>query len=169
VKRLLASPGLTIRCQVLLGALFVWAGASKVLDPGAFACAISRYQLPLLSAASVRTLAVVLPWIELVVGFALFFAVLGRSGALLAGVLLIAFTGIEATAMARGLAIDCGCFGPGGAKVGWGTLLRNLGMLLLAAQIVAFARPAPRSPRKRGGTPPRLPTKADGEAPPMTE
>jgi uncharacterized membrane protein YphA (DoxX/SURF4 family) len=164
VKRLLASPGLTIRCQVLLGALFVWAGASKVFDPGAFACAISQYQLPLLSPASVRTLAVVLPWIELVVGLALFFAVFGRSGAL-----LLAFTGIEAAAMARGLAIDCGCFGPGGAKVGWGTLLRNLGMLLLAAQIVAFARPAARSPRKRGGMLPRPPAKANGDAPPPTE
>ncbi|MFQ6098267.1 MAG: MauE/DoxX family redox-associated membrane protein [Armatimonadota bacterium] len=155
MRRLLARPAITIRCQVILGALFIWAGAAKVGDPEAFACAVFRYQLPLLSPAVARGLAMSLPWVELIVGLSLVFGVLARSGALVAAVLLLTFIGVEGAAVARGLDIACGCFSPNGeTQVGWATILRNVGMLLLALQVLAFAGPVREHERGRRAVPP---------------
>jgi uncharacterized membrane protein YphA (DoxX/SURF4 family) len=123
--------------RVGLGALFIAAGASKLLDPGALAQEIANYQL--LTAAA-PYLAIALPATEIVAGFAL---LLGprpwrAAGAAAIALLLVMFTGAVVFALVRGLNIDCACFGTGSAQVTWLTFGRNLLLLGAAAAVLVF-------------------------------
>jgi putative oxidoreductase len=115
--------------QVALGVLFVFAGATKVLDPGAFAIEIQRYHLiPWIPGALAS---VYLPWLEILAGLLLLLRRFERGALLLITCLLLVFTFALASATFRGLNIDCGCFGKVFAATGTIIpLLRN--MLLLA-------------------------------------
>lgn len=116
--------------RFLIAALFLFAAVAKLLDPATFAQQIANYQLtPWPMTAG---LAVLLPALELCVGICL---LLGRweSGALLwTAILLTIFSGALVAAIARGLSIDCGCFGRSVENTGtiW-PLIRNLGLLVV--------------------------------------
>ena len=73
----LTSPWLTARVQFVLAAIFVVAGFGKILDPPGFAHEIYNYKL--VPGVAVNALAIVLPWIEVVAGLALFVGVARRS------------------------------------------------------------------------------------------
>jgi putative oxidoreductase len=116
--------------RLLIAALFLFAAITKLFDPSAFAQQIANYQLTPWPAAAV--LSVFLPALELCVGICL---LLGRweSGALVwLAVLLMIFSGALLSAIARGLSIDCGCFGRSVENTGtlW-PLIRNLGLLVV--------------------------------------
>ena len=115
--------------RVTLGALFVFAGATKAYDPGAFAIEIQRYQLvPWILAALIS---VYLPWLEMLSGALLLLKRFERGALLLTTLLLLIFTLALASAMLRGLSIDCGCFGKAFTATGTMVpLLRNLLLLL---------------------------------------
>ena len=115
--------------RVTLGALFVLAGATKAYDPGAFAIEIQRYQLvPWILAALIS---VYLPWLEMLSGALLLLKRFERGALLLTTLLLVIFTLALASAMFRGLSIDCGCFGKAFTATGTTVpLLRNLLLLL---------------------------------------
>ena len=117
--------------RLLLGGLFVFAGATKIYDPAIFATELERYQLlPWKAGVAVS---IYLPWVEFFAGLCLFVNRLERGALLLITLLLIVFTFALAGALTRGLSIDCGCFGH--TMMSTGTivpLLRNLAMLLLA-------------------------------------
>ena len=55
-------------------------------------------------------IALALPWLELVAGFGLLIPQIRRGSALVIVLLLIAFILLHASAWARGLDINCGCF-----------------------------------------------------------
>ena len=115
--------------RVTLGALFVLAGATKAYDPGAFAIEIQRYQLvPWILAAFIS---VYLPWLEMLSGALLLLKRFERGALLLTTLLLVIFTLALASAMFRGLSIDCGCFGKAFTATGTTVpLLRNLLLLV---------------------------------------
>ena len=94
---------------IIVGALFVYAGALKVWDPVRFAGDIQNYHV--LPWAVNLPLAFYLPWLEIFCGLALIFR-RWYSGALalLLGLLLV-FIGASIAAKARGIDISCGCFG----------------------------------------------------------
>lgn len=81
-----------------------------------------------------------LPMIELIIGLLLLIGLFTRPAAVLSGLIMVAFVIGIAQAWARGLAIDCGCFGGGGeitleeaqAQYPW-DIARDLGLLALAA------------------------------------
>ncbi|HET6452069.1 MAG TPA: MauE/DoxX family redox-associated membrane protein [Spirochaetia bacterium] len=107
-SRALSWIGLAIR--LLAAGIWLFAGAVKVADLQSFQVEVSRYQL--LPQLLVAPFSYVLPFVELGVGVYLAIGLLVR-GAALAGTLLFAlFLAAQAWAMAKGLAIDCGCFGP---------------------------------------------------------
>ena len=118
--------------RIALGALFIFAGAAKAYDPGAFAIEIQRYNLiPWISAALV---AVYLPWLEIMVGALLILKWLERGALLLIACLLVVFTFALASAIFRGLSIDCGCFGKAFSDTGTiYPLVRNVLLLALVA------------------------------------
>jgi len=115
--------------RLVLGGLFVYAGAVKVLDPLDFAQNIRNYQLVGQSLSFVA--AIVLPWLEILAGLALILGVWTRGAALAITGLLVFFIVLTAVTMVRGLDVDCGCFGSLSRKSGWGVILEDLGMLVL--------------------------------------
>ncbi|HKD16998.1 MAG TPA: MauE/DoxX family redox-associated membrane protein [Thermoanaerobaculia bacterium] len=143
---LASSSWLTIRVQFVLAAVFVVAGVSKILDPPGFAHEIHNYGL--VPGIAVNAMALVLPWIEVVCGLALFLGIARRSSTRILGVLLVVFVIALGINLLRGHPVDCGCFGT--AKVErtqeerlrdmkW-AIARDIGLLLLVAQSLAASR-----------------------------
>ena len=104
---------------------------------------VRAYQL--LPEAVVPTVGHLLPVVEVAVGALLVLGLLTRVAAAVSSLLLVAFiVGISA-AWARGLEIDCGCFGNGGFRADatdaypW-DIARDLGLLLLSVWLVVRPR-----------------------------
>lgn len=124
------------------------AALPKIADPPAFAHLIYNYRL--LPGGLVNALALVLPWVELLAGLALILGVWKKEAAVVAAVLLLVFIVAIGINLARGHAVDCGCFDVRSAgksrdellaEMKW-VLLRDVGLLLLAAQVLAAERVA---------------------------
>jgi len=123
--------------RIVLGGLFIYAGVVKVVDPLGFAQDIRNYRLvgQTLSFAA----AVVLPWLEILAGTFLIAGVWKRGAALVITGLLVFFIVLTLVTMARGLDVDCGCFGSLSRKSGWGVVFEDLGMLALGLMLL-FAK-----------------------------
>ena len=135
-----ARPWLALAARLLLGCVFVVAGALKLPDPAAAVRAVRAYDL--LPEGLVGPVAFGLPVLEIAVGIALLAGVLVRTAALATAVLLVVFLVGIVSAWARGLQIDCGCFGGGGQVDASATaypweVARDTAMLLVA---LALAR-----------------------------
>ncbi len=131
---MLRNKGVLLAFRLVLGGLFVYAGAVKVLDPLDFAQNIRNYQLVGQSLSFVA--AIVLPWLEILAGLALILGVWTRGAALVVAGLLVFFIVLTAVTMVRGLDVDCGCFGSLSRKSGWGVILEDLGMLVLGLALL---------------------------------
>ena len=112
------------------------AGLPKALDRQATVVAIDAYDL--LSPGAVELLAVVLPWLEILIGLFLILGLYARFASVAAAILMAGFLGAIVQAKARGLSIDCGCFGGGGPGdgVGWLEIGRDLAFFAAAAFLV---------------------------------
>lgn len=88
---------------------FVYAGASKIVNTGAFSELISAYGL--LPESMVPMFAVLLPILEILAGIGLVFDL--RGSLFVITVLLLLFIGVLGYADYLGFDIDCGCFSPG--------------------------------------------------------
>lgn len=118
-----------------LAAVFLVSGALKVIDPAQTRIAVRAYEL--LPPALIGPVATTLPLLELALGTLLLAGAVSRWVALASAVLLLVLMGGVAQAWARGLSIDCGCFGGGGQVAQGDTrypqeLARDVGTLLLA-------------------------------------
>ncbi|MBE3125669.1 MAG: DoxX family membrane protein [Acidobacteria bacterium] len=120
---------LLVLFRLVLGGLFVYAGVVKVLDPLDFAQNIRNYRLVGQSLSFIA--AVVLPWLEILAGVALALGVWKRASALIISGLLVFFILLTLVTIARGLDVDCGCFGALSRKSGLGVILEDLGMLFM--------------------------------------
>jgi putative oxidoreductase len=142
MSRWLLHPRLTLLARLALGVTFILAALPKLADPPSLAKAIWGYQL--VPALALNPMALVLPWLELLCGLALLAGAWVRAAALWVGALLLAFVLGLALNLAQQRPIDCGCFGTAGprteaerlADMRW-DLLRDLGLLLLVAQVLA--------------------------------
>jgi len=140
-----------VRCLLAMvaGAVFIYAGGIKLLDPLRFASDITNYDLVPWSVA-VR-LAFYLPWLELLCGLALVFQRLFAGAIALTTGLMLIFIGASVIAKARGIDVACGCFGSisGNLSFTWHLLLDFvlLGILLLLwFQMRRFPRRAESAP-----------------------
>jgi uncharacterized membrane protein YphA (DoxX/SURF4 family) len=145
LRRFLTNRWVLIAARIALGLIFIYASLPKIMDPPAFAQMLWNYKL--LPAVLVNPLALALPWLELLAGTALVSGVLPKGAALLIGAMLVAFIAALATDLARGIAVDCGCFSVDAIarsheerlqlmKI---DILRDLGMLLLAGYVLFSA------------------------------
>lgn len=138
----LASPWLTVRVQIALGVFFVAAALPKVVDPPSFAHMVYNYRL--VPGAFVNLMALVMPWVELLAGLALILGIWTRTSAATVGALLFVFVAAVSINLARGNAIDCGCFDVNAAGKSVAERLadmrrdvvRDVGMLAMVAQIL---------------------------------
>jgi len=93
----------------IIAAVFIYAGALKVLDPVQFAHDIDHYKiLPWTIGVG---LAFYLPWLEIFCGFALLFRLFYRGALSILTALVVVFLVATIGAKVRGLDITCGCFG----------------------------------------------------------
>lgn len=128
-------PYVTILLRLLLGGVFLYAAYTKLREPWeVFAMSIAAYGL--LPEWGVWAAARMLPWLELVLavviisGYGLRYSSLATTG------LLGIFFAVMLYSFAKGMGIDCGCFGPGDA-LGPRSLLRD-GALLAASILLTF-------------------------------
>lgn len=99
--------------RVIVGAVLVYAGATKAAGPAEeFAVVIGSYDV--LPRDMVLTAATFLPWVEIVVGWSLILGLRLRAAAAAAASLFAAFLFALLTVKAKGIELpNCGCFGDG--------------------------------------------------------
>jgi uncharacterized membrane protein YphA (DoxX/SURF4 family) len=134
---------LATAARLLLGGVLVVAGALKLPDPAAAERAVRAYRL--LPEGLVGPAAFGLPVVEIAVGLALLAGVFVRAAALLSALMLAGYIAAIASAWARGLQIDCGCFGGGGQVAAADTaypseVLRDSALLLVALALARWPR-----------------------------
>ena len=138
--------GVRLVLRLLLAAVFLYAAYTKLRQPWLlFAMSIDSYQL--LPQWAVLFVARTLPWMELLLGLLLASGYVLPYAALATSAQLLVFFSIMARAYAKGLGIDCGCFGAGEALTGW-TLARD-GTLLAGAIALTVSAFAARSTRRK--------------------
>ena len=122
--------------RFVLGTVFALAGLAKLPRRAQFEEAVRGYRLVPDRFAS--PIARWLPVTELAAGMLLLLGLGTAPVAALLAAFLVVFTGAVAINLARGRAIDCGCYGAGPARtIGWPTLVRNLGLLVMAVVVTA--------------------------------
>ena len=136
-QRLFVAPALA----AVIGGLFIYAGALKVVDPVKFTTDIQNFRI--LPWTLSVPLAFYLPWLEIVSGAALIFGWL-RSGALaILTSLTLIFIGATISAQVRGIDLDCGCFGKATSNL---TFTQHLliDFAILAGLLIVWFWPEPR-------------------------
>jgi uncharacterized membrane protein YphA (DoxX/SURF4 family) len=121
--------------RLVVGGVWLWAGLLKVTDPEASVTAVRGYQL--LSPSIADTVGRVLPMVEVVVGACLLLGLLTRLFGGISALLQVAFIVGISSVWARGISINCGCFGDGGpnpdaiSQYPW-EIARDMGLLALS-------------------------------------
>ena len=125
--------------RLVVGGVWLVAGALKLPDPAESVRAVRAYRL--LPETVVPTIGHGLPILEILVGLCLVLGLLTRGAAVVSAVLLVAFIVGISSACARGLSIECGCFGGGGGSANatqaypW-DIARDTGLLLASLYLV---------------------------------
>lgn len=138
------APWIGLAARLGLAAVWLYAGATKVGDLAASGRAVNAYQVMPYEVAT--AVGAALPFVELALGVLLLIGLATRLGAGVSAVLLVVFVAGIASAWARGLAIDCGCFGTGGELPPGQSpsylpeILRDLGFLALAGFLLLRPR-----------------------------
>jgi uncharacterized membrane protein YphA (DoxX/SURF4 family) len=122
---------LSFWARLTLGTVFVLASLDKIAYPAAFARIIHNYQI--LPDPLINLTAIILPWLELIIGLCLICGLWLSGAVAIANLLLAAFFGALLFNIARGLDVECGCFTTqltGKPTMVW-YLVRDGGFLLL--------------------------------------
>jgi uncharacterized membrane protein YphA (DoxX/SURF4 family) len=122
--------------RLLVGGVMLVAGISKFPDPAANVRQVRAFDI--LPEA-------VVPTVEIIVGAALVLGLLTRLFAVISGLFFIAFIIGIASAWARGLEINCGCFGSHGVPANPQRqyaidIARDIGLLIGSAWLAVWPR-----------------------------
>lgn len=126
--------------RVALAVIWGWAAISKLTDPSEFVRAVRAYDATpeWLSQA----IGYGLPVLEICLAVLLLLGVVTRAAAIVSGLLFVVFLVGLVQAAARGIQLDCGCFGGGGTTQGQTRytldILRDVGLLALSAYLVVW-------------------------------
>jgi uncharacterized membrane protein YphA (DoxX/SURF4 family) len=139
-------PVITLLARLILGGVLLAAGGLKVFKPTDSANAVAAYKL--MPTELAHLIGYALPWLEVAMGLLLIIGFMVRPAAVLSGLIMIVFIGAIASVWARGMLIDCGCFGGGGeidpslaAEVRMNyfiEIMRDLGLALAALYLYFF-------------------------------
>ena len=136
-------PWLTFLARLILGGVLLAAGALKVGNLQKSAMAVRAYEM--LPVELANFLGYALPWIEIGIGLLLIVGASVKVCGLLGAFTMLAFIIAIAQAWARGLSIDCGCFGGGGTIDPEETkylseIIRDIGLLALGVFLYYFPK-----------------------------
>jgi uncharacterized membrane protein YphA (DoxX/SURF4 family) len=138
-----AQPWLTLAGRLILGGVLFAAGFLKYEHLDKSRMAVRAYEL--LPIAIANFLGIALPFLEIAVGILLLLGAAIRISSAIGGALMIVFIFGISQAWARGLSIDCGCFG-GGGQVAPGTanylpeILRDGALAAIAIYLFRYPR-----------------------------
>jgi uncharacterized membrane protein YphA (DoxX/SURF4 family) len=137
MKNILSNSYFLFAVRLLLGFLFIYSGVIKIDDSGYFVKSLDNYKL--LPPEFVNFSALLIPAIELIIGTFLLLGIFVKETALVADIMMIVFIAAIITAMARGLDIECGCFGTSdGTRVGLIKIIENFFLLTGCALLSVF-------------------------------
>lgn len=134
-------PWIGLVCRLTLGGVLFVAGYLKVDKLEVSQMAVRSYEL--LPIPIANFLGQTLPFFEVVIGLLLIVGAATRAVAALGGFTMFIFIIAIAQAWARGLSIDCGCFGGGGAVAPGETrylqeILRDAGLVAMALFLIRY-------------------------------
>jgi uncharacterized membrane protein YphA (DoxX/SURF4 family) len=136
-------PWITLLARLGLGGVLLAAGGLKIGNLQKSAMSVRAYEL--LPVGLANFLGYALPWIEIGMGLLLIVGAWVSIVGLLGALTMFAFVVAIAQAWARGLSIDCGCFGGGGQVDPEDTkylssILRDIGFMLLGVYLYYFPK-----------------------------
>lgn len=134
-------PWIGLLARLVLGGVLFVAGFLKVGTPDKSQMAVRAYEMLPVGLANIIGLA--LPYIEVALGLLLILGAATRIAAIFGGLIMFVFIIAIAQAWARGLTIDCGCFGGGGTIAKEDTrylqeILRDIGLVISALYLIRF-------------------------------
>jgi len=122
-------PWIGLAVRLIAAGIWLVAGVAKLGGLTAFRQEVAAYDVP--PSGLVEPIAYGLPFIEIGLGAYLLLGLLVRPAAGLSVALMLLFIGVQAQAWARGLTIECGCFGSLSRQtVGLGSILRDIALAL---------------------------------------
>ena len=139
----IAQPWLTLLSRLILGGVLIVAGALKIGNLQKSAMSVRAYEMLPIWLANFFGYA--LPWVEIGIGALLILGVTVRIMGALGALIMLGFIIAIAQAWARGLSIDCGCFGGGGTidpedTKYLSTILRDIGFLALGVFLYFYPK-----------------------------
>jgi putative oxidoreductase len=130
-----------LAASLAIGVLFIYAGADKLRDPLQFADSIAAFAI--LPAVSINLLAMGLPPFEIACGLLMLARPTRRVGALALMLTSVVFFSALVSALARGLTLDCGCFGVGAPSRPRMWVEAGLNIALFAGSLLVYLRSTP--------------------------
>ena len=139
MEKVFENSWIELAARWILGLTFIYASFYKITSPADFAKIVYGYDL--FPEVFINLIAIIIPFLELVAGFALIIGFYTRSAAIIINVLLLAFITALTINLIRGHEFDCGCFSAGqsgytsSSEV---TLVRDVVYFVFGMQIVLF-------------------------------
>jgi uncharacterized membrane protein YphA (DoxX/SURF4 family) len=130
----------TLVLRLVLGALLIFSGIFKVIDPENFHATVARYDI--LPETIVPYAVLLIPYLEVILGLFLAFGYKVQASSFISIVLFIAYIVLISVSLARGNTFDCGCFELNrfglniDETIGIKVIIRDI--MILAAFIVLF-------------------------------
>jgi uncharacterized membrane protein YphA (DoxX/SURF4 family) len=139
MKKILFNKYLILIFRLIIGFIFIYASIWKIVDPESFARSIENYHL--FPVAIINLIALILPWLELLLGFFIILGLFLRTTSLLVSILMSFFTILVLSVIFRNLDISCGCYSSsyGSTQIGWNKFLENLALTLISLMIYLSA------------------------------
>jgi uncharacterized membrane protein YphA (DoxX/SURF4 family) len=138
---------LLIAGRLGIAVIFFYAGIAKVREPWLqFAVSIESFKI--VPDSWLEPIARTLPWCEIALGIALIPGILARWFSLLATGMFAWFLFIGIRAYAKGLTVDCGCFGSGGGAIDAKWFVEHALMLALGLGVTAGEFLRGRAPKR---------------------
>ncbi|MBT3176858.1 MAG: DoxX family membrane protein [Desulfobacula sp.] len=123
--------------RIILAIVFIYASIDKIVHPQSFAQAVFNHQI--LPEILINIIAIVLPWMELILGLCLLFNVWMNGVSVLTAVLMFIFMSAITFNLLRGLDVGCGCFSSStDESMDSLTLIRDMIFLCLSFSLVVL-------------------------------
>ena len=108
MKKIKFNPNLIFIFRLIIGMVFIYASIHKIANPEEFAKSIDNYRL--LPIFLINIIAIILPWLELIIGLFIIFGIFIKASSFLISLNMLIFTILVLITIIRGIDISCGCF-----------------------------------------------------------